>query len=1520
MGAFSTKNNAASTHSTPSKDQGEKSFFGVQAKLTIGKSNDKYETQADALADKVVSKKETKTNQTFFSPAAVLQRKQNNEIQKNENSENEIQEKPLAESITPVVQLQPAKEETVQQKEQSDAPKTNAGTEQKLSSSKGNGSPLPENTKTEMESGFGTDFSNVRIHNDSNAVQMNKELGAQAFANGNDIYFNEGKFSPESQDGKHLLAHELTHTVQQGASKPVIQKKEEEPNSSGEKTDTAQESKTSEPDPANQTSAEQPRLPDGSGANSENTGNNQNTSVTDNGSDNNQPGAQVKQNQPTAVSNPQSVPEAAPETSSQHDGTSTVNQSTSTESNESSTGESTSNATSASENTSSSSGGSEAKGGFANYDLFLAYVEEKKQASVQYFKNKKQELTDGINEEKRKNKETVQNEIDRLKETKRATLEKINKSYEQTTSAISEKRDSEIQNANDIADAEIARVDEVILTKTGLITSIAEDKAQNVISTGNEQSTQALNTTSGNIKKIDAIIQQKQSQYAGKDNAGDIVQAAWSSKPNAVQKIQESGNLISSEVVSHSLKLADNYRTEATNVSSEFGNKKREAKDAITQRRDEIIKAVTNAAKESLTNLDKETTNLKNELETSTTAQIGTLEKIPEKIDTEFDDVLKTSLAKLDENEATTLQEIDKFKNDIGEIYWYNEEVAAAQGDLGRAIDDHYKDVDKYVTEVIKKVSGVSTEFKTNFISSLNSINSALSETAGGYQESAEKLKSDTVKTIDENARQAETEIKDVADGLDAGLQEQINKSETKWNSQLTDDVSNMRETVNKGLLQQTEILNQFNANLDREFNRSSSWWDKFTDFISGMAKGFVEGFTSLWDALVSAMGTFLFWFIIAIVVIIIVILVIKFGIALAVILKVLLVIGIIIGVLFAIYYIYKAFATEGLSPYERGRLFGRGLFEIFFALIGVGVYSRLAGWIARIARISAIVARVGGLVKFLRIIVLVEDVKAFIALIDSMANIERLLLLMEKIKDVKALIKLLTGANNTARIIEALLAVEKADELLQILTKADDIGRVLTLIEKGIQMGHVESLITVMGKAKELAKLITVLERAGDDIGKAIEVLSAAPDIDKMIIAMERVGAANLGRLITLIQAVDDVNALLRIVTKAADFATLLRIIEEAADVNKIVALFDKVAELDKLVIAFDSFGDTNRLLAVFNGVNDFDKLVSVLAESSALDRLVPFLEGLTDINAAIPKLKALGGELDDFVRFLDEPGMTVGKLEKILHMDNLTVAKLRTLLTHAGGVVDDLIRVLDEIKDLDKLLNYISHFGNFPDVLELVDKAISCGLSRATSGSTIILEFFEDCVAIGYKSKTHLLEFFDMVHASGAPGTKWSEALQYGRNFAAESINAPKANPRAVAGTGQVGSKNFLLADGTSIRVTIENADIAHVANGHTWKYFLMTKGNASSPIVSMFNTGTDVAHLENLARNILNSTEIENLIKTLTRTDMHKGAMALGHQAWVNLNSIDGLIAFYPQGAQGMQIEKKIMKGAVLLWQSL
>lgn len=77
------------------------------------------------------------------------------------------------------------------------------------------GKPLPTKTRIEMENAFGTDFSSVRIHTNSGAAQVSRSLNATAFTYGNEIFFDQGKYDPESISGKQLLAHELTHTVQQ---------------------------------------------------------------------------------------------------------------------------------------------------------------------------------------------------------------------------------------------------------------------------------------------------------------------------------------------------------------------------------------------------------------------------------------------------------------------------------------------------------------------------------------------------------------------------------------------------------------------------------------------------------------------------------------------------------------------------------------------------------------------------------------------------------------------------------------------------------------------------------------------------------------------------------------------------------------------------------------------------------------------------------------------------------------------------------------------------------------------------------------------------------------------------------------------------------------------------------------------------------------------------------------------------------------------------------------------------------
>ncbi len=78
-----------------------------------------------------------------------------------------------------------------------------------------NGRPLDDSVRTLMEGHFGEDFSDVRVHTDGRADDSARSLHAQAYTVGSDIAFRSGNYSPDSQTGQRMLAHELTHVVQQ---------------------------------------------------------------------------------------------------------------------------------------------------------------------------------------------------------------------------------------------------------------------------------------------------------------------------------------------------------------------------------------------------------------------------------------------------------------------------------------------------------------------------------------------------------------------------------------------------------------------------------------------------------------------------------------------------------------------------------------------------------------------------------------------------------------------------------------------------------------------------------------------------------------------------------------------------------------------------------------------------------------------------------------------------------------------------------------------------------------------------------------------------------------------------------------------------------------------------------------------------------------------------------------------------------------------------------------------------------
>ncbi len=199
----------------------------VQTKMEIGAPGDKYEQEADRVAQQVVT--HIQSSQSRSATADAVQRADMPE-------EEDLQMKPLADSIQRADELE---EEDLQMKslvdsiQRADMPEeedlqmkpqvqrrlgamdASPDLEQAIAQSRGKGQALDDSIRRPMERAFGADFSTVRVHTGGQSDQLNRAIQAKAFTTGQDIFFRQGAYEPASQSGQELLAHELTHVIQQ---------------------------------------------------------------------------------------------------------------------------------------------------------------------------------------------------------------------------------------------------------------------------------------------------------------------------------------------------------------------------------------------------------------------------------------------------------------------------------------------------------------------------------------------------------------------------------------------------------------------------------------------------------------------------------------------------------------------------------------------------------------------------------------------------------------------------------------------------------------------------------------------------------------------------------------------------------------------------------------------------------------------------------------------------------------------------------------------------------------------------------------------------------------------------------------------------------------------------------------------------------------------------------------------------------------------------------------------------------
>ncbi|UBF30543.1 DUF4157 domain-containing protein (plasmid) [Kovacikia minuta CCNUW1] len=233
----------------------------IQPKLTIGAPGDKYEQEADLVAQQVVQQLNTpkQTVQRESAPEEEelqmqpeisqlqrqevdvdededeeLQMKSEFQIQRQEMDADEDEDEEL--QMKPEFQIQRQEGDAdededeelqmkslVQRRESVRGAEASTDLEAAIQQERGNGYALDKNLQRKMGQAMGADFSGVRVHTDTQSDELNQSIQAKAFTTKQDIFFRKGAYDPTTQTGQELIAHELTHVVQQNSA-PAIQR------------------------------------------------------------------------------------------------------------------------------------------------------------------------------------------------------------------------------------------------------------------------------------------------------------------------------------------------------------------------------------------------------------------------------------------------------------------------------------------------------------------------------------------------------------------------------------------------------------------------------------------------------------------------------------------------------------------------------------------------------------------------------------------------------------------------------------------------------------------------------------------------------------------------------------------------------------------------------------------------------------------------------------------------------------------------------------------------------------------------------------------------------------------------------------------------------------------------------------------------------------------------------------------------------------------------------------------------
>jgi hypothetical protein len=703
------------------------------------------------------------------------------------------------------------------------APAATPDLQSRLNNTKGGGKPLPEDTRSSMESGFGSDFSGVRVHNDQDAAQMNKELGAHAFTHGSDIYFNEGKYDTGSTEGKKLLAHELTHTVQQGGAPlqkkeatgpevegkaifPTIQKEDGGDGPSEEEQDAAIE-EMSQTEPAEVDEVENETWEEQEDVNvTEEVAVAADEAESELDPEEEEPEVEEvdaefgeaetpDDAEPVEPYVPLDFPDSGYENPPELSDELTV----------------------------------------PSFDAFYQEILQRRTTLTQETERQKEYV--------RQLAETRKTEVETELEARAVYLEdlydtaiaQVENAATESRSNISTARTTQVAAVTNTANAQLSRLRQMIQEKKTAMRQTGGAKADLAIDGGNQIAESAIAECDRKIERVAEIRDQKREQYRNYDRAARISRVLGEMAAETMSQIRQAKGDMATQARQDAADLAQKFREEARENASNFDEPSQETVTKIEQERDNAIEAINQMADQAIENIDDSESEALAYLEDGLLNAPLQLRSLKQAVKDSIDEVSDICIQTLDQNGSASVQEIDQFLLDLKEkVRGLPDQqtgviVAQSRDEFNIRYEENRLSMEQLVIDTEQHLNQASQDAVLRADGQIAQLQPQITETGQTTEANIRRIGTDTVTSINTRAGEAITEMQTAVGEVERTLQQAVADADAQWTTELNQGLEEIQTKINDVLAEQESAVLNIGSKMDEKAEEieNESWWSR---------------------------------------------------------------------------------------------------------------------------------------------------------------------------------------------------------------------------------------------------------------------------------------------------------------------------------------------------------------------------------------------------------------------------------------------------------------------------------------------------------------------------------------------------------------------------------------------------------------------------------------------------------------------------------------------------------------------